>query len=238
MTMTAEQKREERKKRVIRRVNRFFGGRNIQTGMAADVLAIHMGKTPNGYAKYAVARQPLLHRRNYAAAGHSNLQFFNEGEANGVTNLPRPGQLDNNHVFVATSIGVQITQGITRDGGTQKTALPTAANAAEIEDALALGRLIFTVDNERVIDAFDLRHFPAGAGVNAALAMDGNGSAASGVVVNNGTPGAQARYDFGPRPLLIAGGTPIKASIEWPAPVSLAGGGVLDLALEGFWYRS
>lgn len=209
--------------------NQFTAGRSV----------VHAAGVRIGTAMF-------YHRQNYAAAGQTQLKFFNETGGRAITNMAQAGQFPNPQHFAAMGLCVDVQLGHDRLGSrtsgkkfVDDTADPITA-ADELYPIIKNAVLSMTVGSKKVIDeVMGLDHFPAAAGIDLAgfAATTETAKVYTGGVVQNGVPHIANMFLFKPTPEGIPGGQSFEVEIDWLEAYALTGGGCVQVTLHGLLFE-
>lgn len=211
-------------------VNQTPGLSKSLEDVAKLVLA---GRIPTGSSKFKIKPFIAWDRMRYAAAGQAALNFFTQDVGDFTSNLPSPGQLNNDQVMVAKSVHIAFENGIGTDGTkdapgnevyTHATATAPILLTEEKRQALISGQFSLKVgDTDYVIDQKDLTHFAWGGGfkLDAALAFN-SATTANGIslIASNQSPTGQDLWQFQPWQVILPG-KKIKATMKWQSVIAV-----------------
>jgi len=200
---------------------------NIWPGMTAATAAqfTRIGRglpisKPNQFAQVHVR---YYHQQTYAAAGQTQLTFFQVGATEHVTNLNN-GIAPDERPFWLTGLTCQF-QFLT-SGGAASTAQPFSADTVasvafqQISNAMAAGLLQLYVGDRLIHEGQGLDKYCADGG---AWSSPSSALASNNVVpYNNGMPLAGNRFKF-PSPYPILPGKPVKLTCRWQTAYAITG---------------
>lgn len=211
---------------------------NLWPGMTA-ATAIQFSKLGNGGKitkpnSFVQKHERYYHQVAYAAAGQTQLNFFNVGASEHVCNLNQ-GLVPDERPFWLTGVCVtfqDLTAAGAEDGATHHaTSLASIAlRASEIRKVLMSGLLQMRVADRLILDVQDLTHFPSDGAFNVASVA---GPTAALVSYSNGLAVAGNRFRL-PAPYPILPGKPVSIALKWAAVQSITtNGGRVKVELVG-----
>lgn len=187
-----------------------------------------------------VVRWPLYHYRAYAAAGQTQLTFFDQTEGTATlgradTNMQAPNQLPGNQMHVAHALRI-LTFPAAADVGVAGVVAGTAA--FEWYKVLATGCWAeVTISDKLYLVAAPLFLLPAGCGVGTFVANPGIATANNFSHANNGHPSNEAIYRLDP-PLGILPTRTFSVTLNWRALQTVTAAGRIGVCLDGWRLRA
>lgn len=202
--------------------------------MEKVVRQVMAGRIPAGSGIFKIKPWVLWSRKAYAAAGQTNLRFYNDPYDDFVTNLPTEGQLNNEMCLVAKSMHLAVETGIAADGtkdaaGNQVYSHATATApillAEECRQALIAGQLKLKVGDTDLVDQKDLTHFAHGGGFNfsSGAAMTFNSATTlNGIALpfSNQSPTGKDLWNFQPWQAILPS-KKIDCRINWKSVIAI-----------------
>lgn len=181
--------------------------------------------------------QPFYHFQSYAAAGQSNLTFFQtpKGSASGGyadTNMEQAGTFPAPTAFLCTAIMV-----VYMPGGNPSTTGTQGAVSAYWNDSVLVsnsGYLELTIGSKVYMRDAPVGKFPPNFTVGGFGFSMGNSTA--GVIAQTGYARAQGRYAE-ITPFLIPQSQNFNVTLYWPTAQAVAATGRIGVVLDGFYYR-
>ncbi len=209
---------------------------NVWPGMTAATAAqfTRIGRglpisKPNQFAQIHVR---YYHQQTYAAAGQTQLTFFQANASEHVTNLNN-GLTPDERPFWLT--GITCTLQFLTSAGAASTVQPFSADTVasvafqQMSNAMAAGLLQLYVGDRLVHEGQGLDKYCADGG---SWTAPSSALAANNVVpYNNGLPVAGNRFKF-PAPYPILPGKPVKVLAKWQAAYAITGATACRLRVE------
>jgi hypothetical protein len=187
-----------------------------------------------------VVRWPLYHYRAYAAAGQTQLTFFDQTEGSATlgradTNMQAQNQLPGANMHVAHSLRVLAFPAFTDFAHTD---VASAVAAGEWTRALTNGCWAEATSSDKLyLIAAPLTLLPAGCGVGTWHQTIGINTANSFSYANNGHPSNEAIYKLDP-PLGILPTRTFSVTLNWRAVQAVTTAGRIGVILDGWRLRS
>lgn len=187
-----------------------------------------------------VVRWPLYHYRAYAAAGQTQLTFFDQTEGTATlgradTNMQAANQLPGNQMHVALALRVLP---IPAFADVQHTDVASAVAFGEVYRALSNGCWAeVTIADKLYLVAAPLLLLPAGMGVGSWANTSGINTANSVSIANNGVPSNEAIYHLDP-PLGILPTRTFSVTLNWRAVQAWTTAGRMGCVLDGWRLRA
>lgn len=187
-----------------------------------------------------VVRWPLYSYKAYAAAGATQLTFFDQTDGTATlgradTNMQAPNQLPGNQMHVAHSLRV-LTFPAAADVSVAGVVAGTAAG--EWYKVLATGCWAECIISDKLyLVAAPLFLLPAGCGVGTFVNNPGIAAANNFSHANNGVPSNEAIYRLDP-PLGILPTRTFSVTLNWRALQTVTAAGRIGVVLDGWRLRS
>ena len=195
-------------------------------------------------AKYGVFRQgmeaisqDLYDYQAYAAAGQTNLSFFQlpigqGGKTLADTNMTSASSLPQSQMFLATGIRVDFMPGNVASA----TGAIVAANANDVKLVGESGSLTFVIGSKTYHQGAPLKVYPVGYRLDGAFALSDTTTAAAARV----TKIDLAYFGGEPRqinPVMIPSNETFSVTLQWPAAVAVSVAGRIGVRLDGVLFR-
>ncbi len=194
-----------------------------------------------------VKSHSYYHVLAYGTGGSTQLNFFNAGRQQGVTNWPGAGGLPTDYGFWlhavrvvplphTTSAGARGAAAMDLDASASDTAPASLDHVSDLMGVFEAGILTIQCGGRTIVDSIkDLRNFPQGSGMVVESEVAGtysSGTAQAVGTLTNGLPVRSNAYTF-PVPIPIAPQKAINAKIDWPSALAVTGAFGLQLQLDG-----
>lgn len=230
-----------------------MAGNSTGLPIRADLASIARKRgllAPTGETNVLIVPWVLYHRRDIPVGGTTNLTFFNEGKAPGITNVDNPNQFPANQIFEVHGMRFGFLPGINRLGQRLGIAAPDATqlNASTLSrsatlttadpatllplyvektrELLTQGAGQLQINSRVVHDFYGLHTFPESKGVcnDQQVAMTGTFTAGAGLsqIRGNIFNGAPVANNqrLFPTKLAIFGGQQFSLNVTWQQAVA------------------